>query len=245
MPAHRVGEGSSEGRSVRQELPPWGGSKGKHAQSSYDEVESQSSSRDRGNKQAKGSTEPNYHRHGPLPREGDLQAKLVARAATVANPILSARSKARTTRFALKEQLLPNPFVSEIEGTQSSICTMVSLTRVTHHPFLADDGTLESPRHIHVQGVSIKPGRPQAEGISSLLTLRKGKNETLHNYSKRYWELYSEIEQCSEELAIASYNLGLTSSEKLWDDLMVNSPAKLQDLLTRVEMYARLEEDVE
>ncbi|GFZ08906.1 hypothetical protein Acr_20g0007140 [Actinidia rufa] len=40
------------------------------------------------------------------------------------------------------------------------------------------------------------------KGVTSLLTLRKGKNESLHNYSKRYWELYNKIEECSEELVV-------------------------------------------
>ena len=43
------------------------------------------------------------------------------------------------------------------------------------------------------------------KSVNSLLTLRKGKNETLRNYRKRYWELYNEIEECSEELVVISY----------------------------------------
>ena len=36
------------------------------------------------------------------------------------------------------------------------------------------------------------------KGVRSLLMLRKGKNESIHNYNKRYWETYNEIEECSE-----------------------------------------------
>ena len=43
--------------------------------------------------------------------------------------------------------------------------------------------------------------------MSFLLTFHKRKNETLHNYNKRYWELYNEIEGCSEELVVVSYKL--------------------------------------
>ncbi|GFY80801.1 hypothetical protein Acr_01g0006100 [Actinidia rufa] len=50
---------------------------------------------------------------------------------------------------------------------------------------------------------------------------RKGKNEALHNYSKRYWELYNEIEEFLEELVVVSYKLGLTLGEKLWEELVV------------------------
>ena len=33
--------------------------------------------------------------------------------------------------------------------------------------------------------------------ISSLLTLKKDKNESIKNYSKRYWETYNKIRECS------------------------------------------------
>ena len=57
------------------------------------------------------------------------------------------------------------------------------------------------------------------KGFGSLLTLRKGKNETLRNYNKHYWETYNEIEECSEKLTATSYKLGLTPRERLWEDL--------------------------
>ncbi|GFZ15658.1 hypothetical protein Acr_25g0000670 [Actinidia rufa] len=51
------------------------------------------------------------------------------------------------------------------------------------------------------------------KAVSSLLTLKKGRNESIRNYSKRYWETYNEIEECSEEMAVASYKLGLESEK--------------------------------
>ncbi|GFY91144.1 hypothetical protein Acr_07g0013400 [Actinidia rufa] len=76
------------------------------------------------------------------------------------------------------------------------------------------------------------------KGVSSLLMLRKGKNKMLYNYIKRYWELYNEIEDYSKELAVFNYKLGLSSGKKLYDDLTLNPPINLQDLMTRVEIYA-------
>ena len=55
------------------------------------------------------------------------------------------------------------------------------------------------------------------KGMSSLITLWKGKNKMLYNYSKRYWELYNKIQSCLEELTVR-----MTMSEKLWDDLTLN-----------------------
>ena len=34
--------------------------------------------------------------------------------------------------------------------------------------------------------------------------------------------MYNEIEECFEELVVVNYKLGLTSGEKLWEDLMLN-----------------------
>ncbi|GFS45979.1 hypothetical protein Acr_00g0099310 [Actinidia rufa] len=47
-----------------------------------------------------------------------------------------------------------------------------------------------------------------------------------------------------KEQLLLSYKLGLTPGEKLWDDLMLNPPNDLRDLMMQVEMYARLEDDV-
>ena len=70
------------------------------------------------------------------------------------------------------------------------------------------------------------------------------KIEMLYNYRKQYWELYNEIEECSEELAVVIYKFGLTLDNKLWDDLTLNLLANLRDVMMRVDMYTRLEEDV-
>ncbi|GFY95161.1 hypothetical protein Acr_10g0005460 [Actinidia rufa] len=82
------------------------------------------------------------------------------------------------------------------------------------------------------------------KGIKSLLTLKKGKNEMLHNYSKRHWEFYYKIDECSKELAMVSYKLGLTPSKKLWEDLTLNPLDELYELMSKVEMFAWLEDDV-
>ena len=82
------------------------------------------------------------------------------------------------------------------------------------------------------------------KAIGSLMTLKKGKNESIRSYSKRYWETYNEIEECSEEMAVASYKLGLAPGERLWEALTLDPPTGLRELMSRVEMFARLEDDV-
>ena len=43
---------------------------------------------------------------------------------------------------------------------------------------------------------------------------------------------------------MVSYKLGLTPDGKLWDDLTLKPLIELRDLMSRVEMYANLEDYV-
>ena len=44
---------------------------------------------------------------------------------------------------------------------------------------------------------------------NDLLALRKGGNESLKEYSRRYWDVYNNIENCNEALAVESFQYGL------------------------------------
>ncbi|GFS33557.1 hypothetical protein Acr_00g0029250 [Actinidia rufa] len=68
--------------------------------------------------------------------------------------------------------------------------------------------------------------------------------EERHEHNKRYWETYNEIEEYSEELEVGSYKLGLTLRERLWENLTLNPLIDLWDLMSRVEMFARLEDNI-
>ncbi|GFY97478.1 hypothetical protein Acr_12g0000190 [Actinidia rufa] len=119
------------------------------------------------------------------------------------------------------------PFSREIEG-------MHPPEKFVPPRFTLYDGKSDPRSHVsHV---------PNAVG--SLLTLKKGRNESIRNYSKRYWETYNEIEECSEEMAVASYKLELAPGDRLWENLTLDPPTGLRDLMSRVEMFARLEDDV-
>ena len=56
--------------------------------------------------------------------------------------------------------------------------------------------------------------------------------------------MYNEIEDCLEKLDVVSYKLGLTLGEKLWENLTLNPPTNLWDLMSRVKMFNWLEDDV-
>ncbi|GFZ05025.1 hypothetical protein Acr_17g0005970 [Actinidia rufa] len=90
MPAHRVGEVSSKVRAVRREAAPQGGSKGKQALSYYDEAkspnESQTVALDRHKvppSRVDSGVDLRHALNAKQGKEGDLQAKLVMKAAAV------------------------------------------------------------------------------------------------------------------------------------------------------------------
>ena len=49
----------------------------------------------------------------------------------------------------------------------------------------------------------------QPKEVDYLLILQKKNGEGLRVYAKRYWEAYNEIEECSEQLAVAQFKIGL------------------------------------
>ena len=55
--------------------------------------------------------------------------------------------------------------------------------------------------------------------------------------------MYNEIKECSEKLVVVNYKLRLTPSEKIWQDLMLNHPTDLWDLMSQVKIFAWLEDD--
>ncbi|GFS45196.1 hypothetical protein Acr_00g0094790 [Actinidia rufa] len=163
------------------------------------------------------------------------------------------RSEDRTTLSAPKEQLHSRPRVAH-QPLRANDDTLKSSRRTHIHGFPPTLGDLRLKWFEKLLSGSIRSFLQLVESfmarfvintkapkyVSSFLTLFKGKNETLHNYNKRYWELHNETEECSKELTVASYNLGMTPGEKLWNDLTLNLTLDLQDLMMQLEMYARM-----
>ncbi|GFS29531.1 hypothetical protein Acr_00g0007120 [Actinidia rufa] len=171
----------------------------------------------------------------------DLRQKLNSqREASVVRSVLPMESVARQVALVRRGVNLGfrTPFSREIEG-------MDPLEKFIPPRFTLYDGKTDPQSHLTESFVArfiINTKAPRAVG--SLLTLKKGKNESIRNYSKRYWETYNEIEECSEEMTVASYKLGLSLGDKLWENLMLDPLTGLRDLMSRVEMFARLEDDI-
>ena len=75
------------------------------------------------------------------------------------------------------------------------------------------------------------------------MVLRQKPSESLRDYSKRYWDLYNEIEGEWPQVAIASFGHGLILDSTFYNDLIMEQPTSLDDLICRTEKHSRLEED--
>ena len=88
----------------------------------------------------------------------------------------------------------------------------------------------------------IKNSRKLRE-VDSFLSMSMKDSKSLNNYSSRYWELYNEVEECSEEIAVKNFKLGLAPSSELRQALTRRPAKNMQDLMSRIEQYVRVEED--
>ena len=79
--------------------------------------------------------------------------------------------------------------------------------------------------------------------LDSFLSMSMKDSKSLKNYNPRFWELYNEVDGCSEEIAVKTFKLGLASSSKLRQALTKRLAKNMQDLMSRIEQYVRVEED--
>jgi hypothetical protein len=56
--------------------------------------------------------------------------------------------------------------------------------------------------------------------MDALLTMKLEDNETIKDYSTRFWETYNDIEGCSEEMEIRTFKLGLPTDTGLRQSLI-------------------------
>jgi hypothetical protein len=55
--------------------------------------------------------------------------------------------------------------------------------------------------------------------MDALLTMKLQDNETIKDYSTRFWETYNDIDGCGEEVAVRTFKLGLPPSTGLRQSL--------------------------
>ena len=75
------------------------------------------------------------------------------------------------------------------------------------------------------------------------MALKISKDEGLRAYAKRYYEVFNRIPECNQEVAVVSFKNGLKDNCPLRKSLAKTLPKSMEELMARIEKYARAEED--
>ena len=67
--------------------------------------------------------------------------------------------------------------------------------------------------------------------------------ETLKTYSDRYWEMFNEIDEEFEDVAIRTFKVGLATEHDLRKSLTMKLARSMRQLMDRIDEYKWVEED--
>ena len=67
--------------------------------------------------------------------------------------------------------------------------------------------------------------------------------ETLKVYSDRYWEIYNELDENHDEVAISTFKSALPTEHGLRKSLIGKPVSNVHQLMDRIDKYKRVEED--
>ena len=67
--------------------------------------------------------------------------------------------------------------------------------------------------------------------------------ETLKAYSDRYWEMYNELDENHDDVAISTFKSSLPTEHGLRKSLTGKPVANVHQLMDRIDKYKRVEED--
>ena len=67
--------------------------------------------------------------------------------------------------------------------------------------------------------------------------------ETLKTYSDRYWEMFNEIDEDFEDVAIRTFKVGLATEHDLRKSLTMKLARSMRQLMDRIDEYKWVEED--
>ena len=73
------------------------------------------------------------------------------------------------------------------------------------------------------------------------MSMRDG--ETLKAYSDRYWEMFNEIDESYDDVAISTLNVGLPAEHDLRKSLTGKPMVNVCQLMDQINKYKRIEED--
>ena len=79
--------------------------------------------------------------------------------------------------------------------------------------------------------------------MGSLLSMSIQEGETLKTYSNRYWEMFNEIDEDYDDVAINTFKAGLPTDHDLRKSLIGKPLASVHQLMDRIDKYKRVEEN--
>ena len=79
--------------------------------------------------------------------------------------------------------------------------------------------------------------------MSLLLSLSMHEGETLKAYSDRYWEMYNEMDNNFDDVAISTFKSGLPTEHGLRKSLTGKPVTSVHQLMDQIDKYKRVEED--
>ena len=79
--------------------------------------------------------------------------------------------------------------------------------------------------------------------VDALMALKITKDECLRAYAKRYYEVFNRIPECNQEVAVMSSKNCMKDDYPLRKSLAKTLPKSMEELMARIEKYARAEED--
>ncbi|XP_050252644.1 uncharacterized protein LOC126699104 [Quercus robur] len=79
--------------------------------------------------------------------------------------------------------------------------------------------------------------------LSSLLSLSMREGEILKAYSDKYWEMYNEIDDNYDDVAISTFKSCLPTKHDLRKSLTGKPVTSIRQLMDRIDKYKRVEED--
>ena len=65
----------------------------------------------------------------------------------------------------------------------------------------------------------------------------------MKTYSDRYWEMFNEIDEDYDDVAINTFKAGLPTDHDLRKSLIGKPLARLHQLMNRIDKYKRVEEN--
>ena len=79
--------------------------------------------------------------------------------------------------------------------------------------------------------------------LDSLLSMTMKEGESVKSYAERYWEMFNEIDDDFDEVAIRTFKVGLPSEHGLRKSLTGKPITSLRQLMDRVDKYKRIEDN--